>query len=383
MADERTSVASFVRLNRDNYYVWTKLARSDLIERKCWEAVVPGFVDADGNPAETLTEVQADKNDRALAYLLKAVEYYYIEDIGECETAREAWTTLEDINSKFDTLHTLMHLKDLTTATKQPEESMTEYIARVTALIRKCAKADITFGDKANALFYLLGLPKEYEDFSRSLRRDEADLTAKGIKAKLLAEERRIGKDATSGSDIWETDAAQAFNTQGGEFYDPDVSQDHPAGRGRTQGRRPWGPRQQRGWFPNPQQQVQRGATRQPWSRPSRRGARSSRSRQRGGTGRGWPYQYGGQQYGGNQAGQGDGGEAPTHHQRPYKCYICGGLGHIAALCPSYNEETKPTARVAVSESESVSRSECSSGAINVKCECARKIQNKDDAVLL
>jgi len=158
MANGGSSCAGTVRLNRENHYVWSKIAQSDLVLMKCWDAVDPGFGDEGGQSISSFSISQKAKNAAALAYILKTVEPYYFEDIGECQTAREAWKILEDIYTNISTLHVLMYLKELVTTQKGPDERMQDYLGRITATNRKCAKAGLTFGEKADAHFYLLGL---------------------------------------------------------------------------------------------------------------------------------------------------------------------------------------------------------------------------------
>jgi len=49
------------KLNRDNYYVWSKIARSDLVEKKCWDAIDPGFIGENGQFPESFSETQREK----------------------------------------------------------------------------------------------------------------------------------------------------------------------------------------------------------------------------------------------------------------------------------------------------------------------------------
>jgi len=104
----------------------SKVAKSDLFERDCWEAIKPGFLDVNGKDiaADKLDRTQSAKNDRVLAYIFKSVEHHCLEDIGVSETAKDAWKALEEINTDFTVLHTLMHLKEMVNAQKGADEPM-------------------------------------------------------------------------------------------------------------------------------------------------------------------------------------------------------------------------------------------------------------------
>ena len=196
---------------RDNYYIWSKIAESDLEEKGCWEAVNPGYLGADGKEIAELDRTQAEKNKRAIAYLFKSVEYYYLEDIGGCKSARQIWVTLEHINTSISILRTLMSFKEMVNTVKKPGEAMQDYLARITALIRKCAKARVNFDDRVKALIYLIGLPKEYEGLTRSLERDEDSLSPTDVRAKLIEEEKRLRRSEQLGEKESDSDGSRAF----------------------------------------------------------------------------------------------------------------------------------------------------------------------------
>ena len=236
-----------------------------------------------------------------------------------------------------------MHMRELVTTTKRSEESMQDYIGRITVLIRKCAKADLVFGEKADAFFYLLGLPSQFEDFSRSLERDEVKLTPRMIKAKLLAEEKRMAR-CMSPTDAWkEEGVAQALLVKSPPQPRTATSgtYDHPQCRRRSHHMAQKG-MQRPARHPLPHAQ-RCSRDRQEGAHPSRRGARGGTA-QRGGSRRACrPYQHGGRK-GHHQ----DGGPQQTTPPTYYKCYNCGRQGHFAKSCPSHSQHSM---RMAISES--------------------------------
>jgi len=321
---------------------------------KCWDAVDPGFGDEEGQSISSFSISQKAKNAAALAYILKTVEPYYFEDIGECQTAREAWKILEDINTNISTLHVLMYLKELVTTQKGSDERMQDYLGRITATNRKCAKAGLTFGEKADAHFYLLGLPKEYEDLTRSLEREDRNMTPQLVRAKLLAEERRIERGTSPDSAAWEAHEARALRVQG---------EDHPQRHGRD------GTTTQR-WCRGVEPRADWRAERQQWRshHQTRRGGKAAaRNEIR-------PY--------GEPGGARPGGARPwqtSGRQRPLKCFTCGNLGHIANACPVNDGEYDSKAIQCYSCGDMGHPEKCCPSRLTVRVAPCRKMRTKSE----
>lgn len=88
-----------LKLSSDNYHTWSIRVRAALVQKGCWEAIVPGFSNREMNEREKQTD------NKALTYLFLIVEDNYLDDIGTCRTAKEAWNTLQEMHSKFGVLH--------------------------------------------------------------------------------------------------------------------------------------------------------------------------------------------------------------------------------------------------------------------------------------
>lgn len=73
---------------------WSILARGYLTLKKCFGAVNPGFAD----DRETWNDDQKEKNNNALYLIQCMAGSEFRQDIRDCETAKEAWATLEEIN---------------------------------------------------------------------------------------------------------------------------------------------------------------------------------------------------------------------------------------------------------------------------------------------
>ena len=101
-----------------------------------------------------------------------------LHDVGELGFAKDIWDASDASSGTFSTLHTIVHLRELTTTTKKKDVSTQEYIARIQETIQKVKKGGIGFADKPMASFMLLGLPREYEGFIRSLEDKDDELTS-------------------------------------------------------------------------------------------------------------------------------------------------------------------------------------------------------------
>lgn len=173
------------KLSSDNYHAWAIRAKAALIHKDCWIAIEPGF-----GVAMTADEVKS--NNKALSFLFLVVEDTYLDDIGECVRAQEAWKNLEEINTKHGLLHILQLMKELFNVRMKPNENMKVYLGRIAELHRKLAKCGYGFNDKEFSCMMLLGLPTQYEPLILNLEHNEATLNTKEVKAKLLLEEKRL-----------------------------------------------------------------------------------------------------------------------------------------------------------------------------------------------
>lgn len=186
------------KLNGDNYFVWSIRAKAALVSKKLWSAIIPGFVDQDGKELASLNANQQATNDSALAFLILIVSDEFVEDLGICTTAKEAWTTLEVMHTRFSLFHTTVLVLEYVNFHKDDDMTMHEYLSAKGELARKIQSGGIEFTDKQKAAFLLTGLPfPKYEGFVRSIERegDTSVLSTTTIKAKLLLEEKRMKRE--------------------------------------------------------------------------------------------------------------------------------------------------------------------------------------------
>lgn len=194
----------FKKLHGDNYHAWAIRARALMVQKKCWEAVEPGY-------GPEMTENERRKNDEALTLMFLVVEDTFLDDIGECIRARDAWNSLKDIHTKYGLLHVLQLMKDFFNIVMKPGETVQSYLARLMEIHRKLSNGGYAFTDREVALVMLIGLPKSYENLILNLEKDEASLTTAVVKSKLMIEEKRISRNAIN-SDNYEERALHVRN---------------------------------------------------------------------------------------------------------------------------------------------------------------------------
>ncbi|KAL1484404.1 hypothetical protein MTO96_032610 [Rhipicephalus appendiculatus] len=173
------------KLSSDNYHTWSIGTRAALVQKGCWEAIDPGF------SVGTINEREKAIDNKALTFLFLVVEDNYLDDIGTCRTARDAWNTLQDMHSKFGLLHILQLMRDFFNVKMKRDESMQDYLGRLMDLHRKLSNAGYAFIDREVALVMLMGLPETYEQLILKLEQDEETLTTRTVKTRLVIEEKR------------------------------------------------------------------------------------------------------------------------------------------------------------------------------------------------
>ena len=109
-----------------------------MVQKKCWEAIEPGY-------AETMTENERKKNDEAITLMFLIAEDTFLDDIGDCVRARDAWNALKEMHTKFGLFHVLLLMKDFFNITMKPGESVQLYLARLMEIHRKLSNGGDAF----------------------------------------------------------------------------------------------------------------------------------------------------------------------------------------------------------------------------------------------
>lgn len=193
------------KLNGDNFHSWSIRARAMLVQKRCWEAVEPGY-------GINMNDNERKKNDEALTLLFLIVEDTFLDDIGDCPRAREAWNSLKDMHTKFGLLHVLQLMREFFNVKMKLHETVQSYLGRLMDLHRKLSTGGYAFTDREVALIMLIGLPRSYESLIINLEKDEEILTTAMVKSKLLLEEKRIARNENIAADTVEERALHTKN---------------------------------------------------------------------------------------------------------------------------------------------------------------------------
>lgn len=93
-----------------------------------------------------------------------------MDDIIDCQTAKEIWSTLKDIHTKYDTWLDLLLVRNFVNLQKESSQSISDHLSKRNTLYNKVKNSGFEFNDNAIAGFASLGLPQEYEFVARNIR---------------------------------------------------------------------------------------------------------------------------------------------------------------------------------------------------------------------
>jgi gag-polypeptide of LTR copia-type/Zinc knuckle len=177
------------KLTLKNYNGWMVRVKSDMLLRECWEAIC-GYEDV---PQAQLSQVETRKRVRsnltALSLILRSVSDELITDVMDCESAKEAWDTLDRLCNDNSLYGSMLKLRELTHLEKTDDLSVTDYCSQIVNLNRVLKKNNIEFSDKQLAGICLTGLPDSYEILIKTLTSQSKELTMAVVKKQLLEHE--------------------------------------------------------------------------------------------------------------------------------------------------------------------------------------------------
>lgn len=109
-----------------------------MVQKKCWETVDLGY-------GLEMTDNEKNKNDESLTHIFLIVEDTFLDDISDCVTAKDAWTTLKEMHTKFRLLYALQLMKDFFNITMKLSETVQLYLARLMEIHRKLSNGEYAF----------------------------------------------------------------------------------------------------------------------------------------------------------------------------------------------------------------------------------------------
>lgn len=178
---------TIVPLDVDNYATWSVRMRLLLTHKGVWAAVKEGT----GNP----------NDQKALALIGLNVKDHHLMTIAECNTAKEAWETLEKVYKAKSNARKLQLRRELNSLKKEPSEPITKYVSRAKALQSDLLATGHEVKSCEVAWSVLAGLPKEYETVVTILESSETEPELDTLLPKLLHVEARLAKEGASKGD--------------------------------------------------------------------------------------------------------------------------------------------------------------------------------------
>ncbi|KAE8752614.1 hypothetical protein FOCC_FOCC000736 [Frankliniella occidentalis] len=176
------------RALRDLALTARRKAVSELVSLHCWNAIDPGW---DVDEVGDLNIDQARQNRKALSFLWKHVEIEFMEDIGSCTFAKDAWENLKAILTTYTLTQCLRIMKDMFNTIKTPEVRMQKYMSELQGMNRivQTAGYGLELNDKQLAGLFLAGLPEERYKVTIAIVGSDKNLTTKKVKAAFLQED--------------------------------------------------------------------------------------------------------------------------------------------------------------------------------------------------
>lgn len=194
-------------LNETNYHAWSIRMKQCLIRKDCWEPI-EGYddierdadgdpvLDEDGNPKLIAITAKERARRRKLENLAREQIYEKIsdailEEVDECETAKEIWDHLSKANTSFDFIYEIKILKELLAVKKTDDLTAQAYIKKILDLNRSLSQTlEISLSPKALAGIAVAGLPDKYDQMIRVMDKTKLDIAY--VKAQIHQEDLNL-----------------------------------------------------------------------------------------------------------------------------------------------------------------------------------------------
>ena len=181
-------ISAIEKLDVDNYATWSIRMRALLITKGLW-----------GVCKETPADLEAGRapDEKALAMIILCVKDCHLSTLAKCQTAKEAWDTLEQVYQAKSNARRLQLKRELNALSKGEDEPLTSYVARAKAIRDQLVAVGHTISDEDVVLPLLAGLPAEYDTLVEILLASDDKLDLEKVQAKLLQVEQRRSQPIT------------------------------------------------------------------------------------------------------------------------------------------------------------------------------------------
>ena len=131
---------------------------------------------------------------KALATICLNVKPHHLANVGNCKTAREAWTVLEGIYKAKSVSRRLQLRRELNNLNKDDAEPLTKYVSRARSIWCDLTASGHDIKSSEVVWSALAGLPKEYETVVAILEATDKELELDDVLPKLLHVEQRLAR---------------------------------------------------------------------------------------------------------------------------------------------------------------------------------------------
>ena len=173
------------KLGDSNYQTWSTQMKMSLMTKGLWTAV-SGFPDTED---ATVRTQQQQQDSKAWAFIGLGVEKHHLGVVSNTTTAKEAWEALKSLFAASSGARKMALLQEISSISKQPDESISRYSARVRAVGDQLEAVGSKMPEEQLALFLLKGLPSQYAMVVTMLKGRAEEPTIASMQAQLLLPE--------------------------------------------------------------------------------------------------------------------------------------------------------------------------------------------------
>lgn len=178
------------KLNENNYHAWKQkimylLAFKDL----------EGHILEDPPEQSTTSTGWYSLDKKAMALIGLSLSDEILENVRDCESAREMWKAIMNVFERHTLLNQLSARRSFYTAEMKYDEKVLQFANRIRQMASTLKSMDVDINDKEMAMTFLNGLPESYDGLISALDalgNEDKIFTFDLVKSRVLQEEQRM-----------------------------------------------------------------------------------------------------------------------------------------------------------------------------------------------
>lgn len=182
-------IAQIEKLNGENYSVWVVQMKSLLVTMDLWDAVI-------GTEVAAANSSKLDM--KALATITLCVKSSELIHIKDCQTANDAWRTLNSLYKRDAPARKVNLFKKLVRFKFKKSEKFASQLNEFCTVVDELKSIKIEMPDDFLSILLLCSLPEELESFVVAIESRDNLPKLDILKAKILEEEQRQGEKCVS-----------------------------------------------------------------------------------------------------------------------------------------------------------------------------------------